>query len=1733
MRALYPNVNALSSGVTARLQEPLIGPMLTFNTAHVSAAFKVKYLINQTTLDALRKLFDSRMVIMDEKANRTSTHPIPAALLQYAAADLIRDGTNMKPFIDIGGNILYAKNNKHTCLLATNTRDVARYLTNMNSTNDSYNEKVYRAVWSGADVFTLYNRNYNETSLGSICFKGAECCRHTAKTLILNHSLYDMTHKQIYDMIRKHKAKQLIAWTFYPPDLWLKDAFKVNHYEPELDFYTYFEQGEMSIMGYKDGSFCYVHNTNNWRLLLEVSYIRGDDFDIVVEVVDRIGFMFKQRFTVVPRKLQRAPLIHSIFFDYMAKYVAVPDLWENTKLGFVDHLNFMYVPDTYYTRVMNLALKALEIKSESIHTYAVAISTQIDISDTVIIHAIKKDPSFIDHLVYSIVFIAIAERIDRSDVFKAFLEEVKNTKPIHINWSPLGVKKLWFKICDRYRACKNERHANKLEYESHLYSKITQRIGPLYFDREADVQKFLVILPGKIGEKIDPYRPADHTSDPEFNDIKYPNFGDHLGYERGYYTDEQAKFNNLVTIPQPIIPEIPRVMPEPLEPPALITASDVELSTDIDFSRAQFTVIKYQSGCAVPNARFEHQFLPFDESEALSRNEKLFKRGLRVSLCSQFPKQKFENGTWWKNSRASQKAEQLLYILNQHHRAKVYDYVFDLGAAPGYASRILSRISRNKIMGYTIDTDDENFMFDEKMGDFYEKLTYMDISKDYMRVIDDANALGRCSILIYSDIGPTENVSKCTQAILEIIKQLKCDFIVKTFTECSGINTNLASLSYDLAIVKPVHSVDVNSEFYMIGRFSTLGKNEEFYAQVTNAIHNIEAFRLASIHSWLHNRAFSTYIKTPPPLKSEDFSLNVNMCYKSDVNNYRLDFLATKPDDLPLHIPELKFDSMIVTIYSGIYGCGKTRLLKQLLSNVNHHVVVSPVKNLCDEYKEDGFKAYTQHTIFLKSFEGAVLVIDEAFTFYVDYILMLIAHVQPRRVYLMGDPGQIGAIDFSKAGDFDKYQRFTDVYSKVLNQVTNRCPQDIAYISRGLGYREAQSTVPISTSIYFVKGGLYDVSHIKGYYGPGPVYVFNRETAVINEISTIHREQGMSNYTTYFYIDVNAISSDYASMISHVTVAMSRHSNKLVVIGENSHFDYTLDYYGSNIHMNMAKYDMQVTDSLVPVSMLADVNAGLKNQVIPIKIIYNPISLPVYDIREVFTIIKRVFKIPAAFEDIFSVVNTRLDFGGTQKVLIKPEKMLEYIRPAVRGYMILPEASAARSQGSDSLTCVDAALRRHDRNIVRMSEEMAIQSAADMLNAMSEKFVKKLPDIKTIVTFANERNQKIYNSLNRKGKIFVQHLAQFRDDDSQRMHHLTQYLRSIDKKVMPRAEYDKLLDNKQAFYVRFFPKYQIKPDMKVDPFNKDKAPQGVSSYDKCVNVLFATFARQFAQVIQNFLKTEVIFAANMSDAELSATVGAVCKKHTKTFIEKFMLGDFTQFDSTQSLMAAYLMGFIYCCIGMPERLYELYIADCKNWTLSTDYLKLFGTLQMLSGKAETWIRNTWYNACVTALMYEFDFLNLALFTGDDSALNATHCRFKDTKWLVDRGLKLKNETSNYMEFAGKLLVGGCLVPDPFRRVIKFITKVYIDLEHYNETIKSLRNGFETYRSMRDIELAYETFPLYYRDGKHMAICPGSGDMKVILGFLHNEAMNPRSLKEMTLVNKPIYYEYMPFKPAIV
>lgn len=273
-----------------------------------------------------------------------------------------------------------------------------------------------------------------------------------------------------------------------------------------------------------------------------------------------------------------------------------------------------------------------------------------------------------------------------------------------------------------------------------------------------------------------------------------------------------------------------------------------------------------------------------------------------------------------------------------------------------------------------------------------------------------------------------------------------------------------------------------------------------------------------------------------------------------DFSTYRTDFLANLAHlcaDLPGLAEKLQplveqdvWDEPTtdIKLITGPPGCGKSTGI-----DAGDKLIICNTKDLRDQWKERGFTAFTQHLGLAAAYSRrssgncyAEIVIDEAPQIH-PYLIHMYACCTGK-LTLLGDPNQVGYIDFHRTGivyDPHVLERFPTVR---LTK-THRCPQDITQMLSGV-YPELSTTSTVKHSI--------SIEHDHTGAPPGKSICFTQATKLALEqfygvqASTVHESQGTTHREVTLHImpeDVDMLRSSQ----NHCVVAISRHTHRLVV----------------------------------------------------------------------------------------------------------------------------------------------------------------------------------------------------------------------------------------------------------------------------------------------------------------------------------------------------------------------------------------------------------------------------------------------------------------------------------------------------------------------------------------------------------------------------------------------------------
>lgn len=1695
-------------------------------------ALLLPFIMNRSSLDMVRACFLHRRVYVDQHADYRASHPVPASLLWYCRQDLHFEFARVNRLIDLGGNLidtLTRHTTNHACLMYTSARDRNRYLASLYSkihTDESgdvfaavdrlwkaqfdYHHQDLRILHSAA---TTANIETNDL----FCLGGAQHCNHRADVMISIHSLYDMTPDDVIRMFETHGAHTMVAWAFFPPELFneFDGSDDVRAMGNVFNWYSIRREGDNMVMAFNDSTFYYRHNRANWARWLKLNRLRARNFDVIIEIQEQVGIMFKLRFTRTPTT-GREIIGHEIHYNFLSDYIRVPDVYHYIETR---EIQYSVCPRVLVNRIFNHALKSAEVNANSIHTLAASCVTRIDISDVVVNKFVDISAFQLDVVAYSCILLASAHRARRTRDFQLFVDLFKldlaasggvfssiHRKLVRLfddfkrfvgfgNLTPDGVYDLalrpftYINCVDEFiehpyavkRTCPVDYRASRsplIVSESSEYVESIQNLSNVSETEIVYEQAVEQELPtsddSALAQVIDDMcsLPAVITSVPDARVCSITN--DCVDLPVAVSVSQPAPSYRA---PRPLLfnaPDLPAVVltpsltPQPHAPVALITR--------------KYGPTVSQNLTSLP---------PFTEDQTLAK----------------VPDDQWKNLDRLLPSRigpSTRAARKLMHIAD-HFLASDSDYnVLDVGAGPGaFGAALKRKYPALRIYGITF-----GIPISECNQGAYTRFVNADINHYDVEVLDPLRSE---KWIIFDDIGGRPIFYSTYNAVLNVVRYLASPnlvYVIKGFTPSSSLDVEalraakaIVSMSLAYQLYRSSYSGEANHELYYIcrGVCSPYFTAEDLQRLQTFYDDTEFARRAAVTH--LCRAPFVNVYAPAVPLRD---CTQVLTCERTVVDSFYAKFRSTAPTGLRLldllHVPErVRF-----RVLAAVPAAGKSRYLRGLTGT---KLFIVPTNELAEAYRAVGSRVVTFHTYFVRPRPPVDhLVIDEAYTFRLPFAFAVAAHCVAKNYWLAGDPYQVGAIDFTSDLLFTQFPLLPppDYY----NTHSLGLPQDVAQFLPGLGYPAITTSSRIKTSMSFVDLPLSAMRLLVARFR-ALLVVYNQDTVDRLRLSdmvarTIHQVQGSRPTAVVFYLDEQAVQTGLDHALEHLRVVVSRHTQKLVFVGQTHHMRKIIDFYGSNIHLNLERYDIHMVDRDISAEMLR-YNGAYTTSRYPM---FAHVDPPVYghaDVDAATEILSHI--LPASTDGIgnfAALMNTTIPYHGDGRLVIKLDRLLEKMRDrVVPGYMSSHSQFAVRHFPS-SVTALSCVMDRYTKVTPDSADEVdAVVSLFNALDRVAAPYENRQEVLITDDDFANtvisQLCPEVYNMLLR--------LRDLSHIEGMVEHHLVEYFRALDIKQIPRAQYDTLIADARDFWLNFFPKRQVKPSVKDGWDASKKAPQGIAAYDKEINMLFAAFSRMLSQFTDAMLRPNVIFASNHPETELSARVAAAYQQFDPDLLLALerAASDFSEYDSTQSRSAFMFMSVFYAVMGMPSVLLHRYRVICAKWVMTDDVFRLFGKLKFQSGSFETLVRNSWYGLANNCVVYRWDVLCLILFKGDDFELEGYRVFFRPGTWLRDNKLSIKDESPPVGEFAGKFILPGGTCPDVLRRSIKYLSTVYKSPEHHAESIVSLSAEFDCITSQAHLESAIAATVSFYTRNEDLKRPPNASDIRILFDFLHTRA----------------------------
>jgi hypothetical protein len=499
----------------------------------------------------------------------------------------------------------------------------------------------------------------------------------------------------------------------------------------------------------------------------------------------------------------------------------------------------------------------------------------------------------------------------------------------------------------------------------------------------------------------------------------------------------------------------------------------------------------------------------------------------------------------------------------------------DIGCGPGACGEVLKHHAK-QVYGTTY-----GIPVDAKYQGFYTDYATQDINvtKPSPNIRPD---------LIFCDIGDRSIHYNTYQSVIDYATTTTphSTLIIKSFTPAhnesferiNSIVRLLMSNYRTVDIIKPSSSGEFNHEIYF--HCATLTQHNPTQSAVDKIYDDmwlIESKRRTAVTLALLNPLPCRYAP-PADITTSQYTLTINDVEIQSMRN------SLKRTDLNPQINKaLRLASTLrvepttsFTSITGVPGCGKTKYLKK--HNNRDTILITPTNKLMITAKDDFNKVrvYTPHTAFTAK-KCKTLVIDEIVCYPIGYISFISRHLEPKRIVVAGDVFQIAYCDFD-APTFHNNRVFSDFFDNI-NFNSRRCPQDVTAILAQGKYPMMTSSSPVNSSISLISAGL-DVAHRISETFSAPIITYNQQTAALTiDPNTVHQYQGQTVRNVILYIDTHAIDTNMLRSVCHTHVALTRHTDNLLVVGETNAFARSLFIHGSNNATNLETHDHTPTDS--------------------------------------------------------------------------------------------------------------------------------------------------------------------------------------------------------------------------------------------------------------------------------------------------------------------------------------------------------------------------------------------------------------------------------------------------------------------------------------------------------------------------------------------------------------------------
>lgn len=921
------------------------------------------------------------------------------------------------------------------------------------------------------------------------------------------------------------------------------------------------------------------------------------------------------------------------------------------------------------------------------------------------------------------------------------------------------------------------------------------------------------------------------------------------------------------------------------------------------------------------------------------------------------------------------------------------------------------------------------------------------------------------------DIGPEEVSKTLVQTYIKFINRNNFSRIaIKLYAFQNNPTNEIVNATkhkiMHWTIIKPQSSALKSSEFYLVmNQLTGTRSSPPKTLDVTDIFEKIVNPRFTA----------EEHAKTNADLYAINYNGEHIMRYQRSINSAKL----------PIHTRIIEYISqkdyskttgvLNVEIRTGCSGAGKTA---DLVINADD-IYVAPLSRLMSNASIKT-RPHCTHEVFInRLIDGDrynTVYIDEYCLLPKGYYALLNDFDSIRKIVLLGDPRQISLVDFESVyTDNDNMKHIKKTWD--VNRTKRYGKKTCKLIKELLGYEI------ISEKEDFVQTIVKPINkHTIKEYRDAQWITFSQEnkTMLIGndaKCCTIHESMGSTYPNVVLYVNGKDLMNGFIHNAEYTYVGMTRHLNTLTVIAD----------YEDGVAI---KY-LNTLDTMI------DVNLA-RNNAAPFTDVHLTKDEKVYDNAVHFV-----------RDDVFFDVKTSIQ--GVEQIFNDLNLSNRNIEILEQYDAVLPDVPRWSFSGDKCTAKIKITnFRMHPKRVQIIGQRLA-QQGYSKYYAITDSFKTTQTFIARYMQTA-QRRPKLFKSIISAVKVlrdgFIK-MTKFKTAEEYYQfctptpedicRHATAYVVSLrEKGINDRmmADIDRQLTELKV-EIDFFMKNQPKHVTNMSKYTQFKAGQGVSSWPKCMNLLFCAYTRHLNDLLPDCMSDGTTkkfisqFACNKSDAELSKQITLFANEIADGTL-KPMGTDFTEHDTSHSMLVKFweCMDFIGC--GFPPSLVQDYFDIYANWT-QTNIAKegkvtVYNHWIQHSGSSNTLHGNTKLTIGANGACFEFKRLRYIGFKGDDT--ESLSAGYKFTKFSKVAGSKLTSESQTLLkdlfgfklkiddnpvgEFICNFVHPGGFFPDILRRTARMISKIHADETTWNQARINMNECMEVINS----PVAYNTGIMY-------------------------------------------------------